>query len=48
VLQFIGGIGQIAVTEQTGGVAYAAHIGGFLAGLVFGFVARSFVRQRSC
>ena len=48
VLQFIGGIGQIAVTEQTGGVAYAAHIGGFLAGLVFGFVARSFARQRSC
>jgi membrane associated rhomboid family serine protease len=47
VLQFIGGIGQIAVTEQTGGVAYAAHIGGFVAGLVFGFAARAFVRQRS-
>lgn len=47
VLQFIGGIGQIAVTEQTGGVAYAAHIGGFIAGLVFGFAARAFVRRRS-
>ena len=47
VLQFIGGIGQIAVTEQTGGVAYAAHIGGFVAGLVFGFIARGFVRRRS-
>ncbi len=47
VLQFIGGIGQIAVTEQTGGVAYAAHIGGFLAGLVFGLLARAFVRRRS-
>ena len=40
-LQFISGIGQIAVTEQTGGVAYLAHIGGFLAGLVGGFVARA-------
>ena len=46
VLQFIGGIGQIAVTEQTGGVAYAAHIGGFVAGLVFGFVARAFMGSR--
>ena len=47
VLQFIGGIGQIAVTEQTGGVAYAAHIGGFVAGLVFGFIARGFVARRA-
>ena len=47
VLQFIGGIGQIAVTEQTGGVAYAAHIGGFLTGLVFGLGARAFIRRRS-
>jgi len=47
VLQFIGGIGQITVSQQTGGVAYAAHIGGFLAGLVFGFFARAFLRQRS-
>ncbi len=47
VLQFIGGIGQIAVTEQTGGVAYAAHIGGFVAGLVFGLLARALMRRRS-
>ena len=47
VLQFIGGIGQIAVSQQTGGVAYAAHIGGFVAGLVFGFIARAFMRRRS-
>jgi membrane associated rhomboid family serine protease len=44
-LQFISGIGQIAVTEQTGGVAYLAHIGGFLAGLVGGFVARALGRR---
>ncbi|MBA2564891.1 MAG: rhomboid family intramembrane serine protease [Gemmatimonadetes bacterium] len=34
VFQFVNGIGQLAQTEETGGVAYAAHIGGFLAGLV--------------
>jgi membrane associated rhomboid family serine protease len=41
VFQFINGLGSIAVTEQTtGGVAYMAHIGGFVAGLVFGFIGR--------
>ena len=44
VLQFIGGLGQIAMTEQTGGVAYAAHIGGFVVGLAFGVIARGFAR----
>jgi membrane associated rhomboid family serine protease len=39
-LQFINGLGQIAVTEQTGGVAYMAHIGGFVAGVLVGFLAR--------
>jgi membrane associated rhomboid family serine protease len=36
VLQFINGIGSIARTSETGGggVAYLAHIGGFVAGLV--------------
>jgi membrane associated rhomboid family serine protease len=34
VLQFFSGIGSIADTGDTGGVAYMAHIGGFLAGLV--------------
>jgi membrane associated rhomboid family serine protease len=38
VFQFINGIGSIAVTEETGGVAYMAHIGGFLTGLVAGFL----------
>ena len=41
VFQFINGLGSIAVTEQTtGGVAYMAHIGGFVAGVVFGFIGR--------
>ena len=38
--QFINGIGAMAITEQTGGVAYMAHIGGFVAGVVAGFVFR--------
>jgi membrane associated rhomboid family serine protease len=34
VLQFFSGIASIADTAQTGGVAFFAHIGGFVAGLV--------------
>ena len=42
LLQFISGIGSIAVTDETtGGVAYWAHIGGFVAGLVLAFVLRA-------
>ena len=33
-IQFIQGIGSLAATTETGGVAYMAHIGGFVAGLV--------------
>ena len=41
VLQFINGFGAFAVTEETGGgVAYMAHIGGFVAGVVAGFIFR--------
>ncbi|HYE96645.1 MAG TPA: rhomboid family intramembrane serine protease [Rubricoccaceae bacterium] len=40
VFQFVNGYGAIAATEQTGGVAYGAHIGGFLAGVVLAFVLR--------
>ncbi|HEX7587243.1 MAG TPA: rhomboid family intramembrane serine protease [Anaerolineae bacterium] len=38
VLQFFSGIGSIAGTADTGGVAYMAHIGGFVAGFVLTFV----------
>ncbi len=34
VIQLISGIGSLAVRTETGGVAYVAHIGGFVAGLV--------------
>jgi membrane associated rhomboid family serine protease len=34
LIQFINGVGSMAQTSETGGVAYMAHIGGFVAGLV--------------
>ena len=37
-LQFFSSIGSIANTGDTGGVAYMAHIGGFVAGLVLTFL----------
>ena len=44
-LQFVNGIGSIAMTEQTGGVAYGAHIGGFLAGVVLAFILRGMIPE---
>jgi membrane associated rhomboid family serine protease len=41
VLQFVSGIGSISNSAETGGVAYMAHIGGFVAGIVLTFVLRS-------
>jgi len=38
VLQFFSGIGSIAQTSDTGGVAYMAHIGGFAAGFLLTFL----------
>lgn len=40
VLQFVNGIGSITQSSETGGVAYMAHIGGFVAGLVLTFLFR--------
>jgi len=34
VFQLVSGLGMLGGGSQTGGVAYAAHIGGFIAGLV--------------
>ena len=38
VLQLFSGIGSIAQTSDTGGVAYMAHIGGFAAGFLLTFL----------
>jgi membrane associated rhomboid family serine protease len=40
VFQFINGFGAAALTAETGGVAYMAHIGGFVAGVVAGLAFR--------
>jgi membrane associated rhomboid family serine protease len=40
VLQFFSGIASIAAIVDTGGVAYMAHIGGFIAGFVLTFLFR--------
>jgi len=44
VLQFFSGIASIAETADTGGVAYMAHIGGFIAGFVLTFLFRGNTR----
>jgi membrane associated rhomboid family serine protease len=38
VLQLFSGFGSIAGTSDTGGVAYMAHVGGFIAGFVLTFL----------
>ncbi len=44
VTQIFSGVGSLGVgTAQTGGVAYWAHVGGFVAGLVMAFLARLFI-----
>ncbi len=40
VLQFFSGVASIASTANTGGVAYLAHIGGFIAGFALTFLFR--------
>lgn len=46
IQQFIATYGSIAATEQTGGgVAYAAHAGGFIAGLVLAIALRGTLGQ---
>lgn len=46
-LQFISQLGTLASTkDEEGGVAYMAHIGGFIAGLAFAFVLNKFTGSR--
>jgi membrane associated rhomboid family serine protease len=46
-IQFINGLGSMANTSETGGVAYMAHIGGFVAGLVLVKVMAAGSRTRA-
>ena len=45
VFQFISGIGALGVEETGGGVAYMAHIGGFVAGVAGGLLFRSIFNE---
>ena len=45
VIQFVNGFGATGVNAQSGGVAYMAHIGGFVAGLLLAFAFRPFVNR---
>ena len=40
VIQLVSGVGSISERADTGGVAYMAHIGGFIAGFVLTFLLR--------
>ena len=40
VLQFVSGVGSVGESANSGGVAYMAHIGGFVAGFVLTFLFR--------
>jgi membrane associated rhomboid family serine protease len=44
VMQLVLGMGELSAAGQRGGVAYAAHIGGAAAGIVFGLVYRDRAR----
>jgi rhomboid family protein len=41
LLQFLSGFASLSSTTETGGVAYMAHIGGFVAGLLITFIVKN-------
>jgi membrane associated rhomboid family serine protease len=46
LLQLFSGVGELGTHVATGGVAYSAHVGGFVFGLVVGLIVRSWDRRR--
>ncbi|MDP9330569.1 MAG: rhomboid family intramembrane serine protease [Actinomycetota bacterium] len=46
LLQLFSGFGQLGTDVASGGVAYSAHVGGFVFGLVVGLIVRSWDRRR--
>jgi membrane associated rhomboid family serine protease len=46
VFQLISGMGMLGGEEAAGGVAYAAHIGGFIAGFVLVKMFPNKIKQR--
>jgi membrane associated rhomboid family serine protease len=45
VLQLIDGIASLGMTDASGGVAFFAHIGGFVFGALVGLVVRAVARR---
>ncbi len=46
ILQIFGGAMSLGSSSESGGVAYWAHVGGFLAGLALAFVYKQIMRRR--
>jgi membrane associated rhomboid family serine protease len=46
VIQIFGGVMSLGSTSETGGVAYWAHVGGFIAGLALAFIYRETMKRR--
>jgi len=44
-IQFVNGFASTAITAQTGGVAYMAHIGGFIAGVLMTLALKPFIQS---
>ena len=45
ITQFVNGFGAALLPNQTGGVAYAAHIAGFVTGVVIALIYRARIQQ---
>jgi membrane associated rhomboid family serine protease len=46
IIQIFSGVMSLGSTADTGGVAYWAHVGGFLAGLLLAFIYRTILKRR--
>jgi membrane associated rhomboid family serine protease len=46
ILQIFGGAMSLGASSESGGIAYWAHVGGFLAGLALAFVYKQIMRWR--
>jgi membrane associated rhomboid family serine protease len=46
ILQIFGGAMSLGASSESGGVAYWAHVGGFLAGLALAFIYKQTMRRR--
>ena len=45
VIQLFSGVASLGAVAESGGVAYWAHIGGFLAGILLAFLYKTFMRR---